>query len=147
MQLTKNKIELNLTENARTVLKKRYLRKDDNGNPVETPEDMFRRVAENIAEAEKLYDKGASVSQTAEEFYDLMAGLDFMLLKRGDFRWYVHAGIFNEKFISTWPGGSDTETSIKPDFGTLFNINRFNAFLGWQPSEPHHINLGLGVTF
>jgi len=77
----------------------------------------------------------------------LMAGLDFMLLKRGDFRWYVNLGIFNEKFTSTYPGGSETETSIKPDFGVLFNINHFNASLGWQPSEPHHINLGVGVTF
>jgi ribonucleoside-diphosphate reductase alpha chain len=78
MQLTKNKIELNLTENARTVLKKRYLKKDDNGNPLETPEDMFNRVAENIAEADALYSKDASVLQTAEEFYNLMVSLDFM---------------------------------------------------------------------
>ena len=77
-----------------------------------------------------------------------MAGLDVMLLKRGDFRWYVNLGIFYEKFIATYPGGNtDTETSIKPDFGVLFNINHFNASLGWQPSEPHHINLGVGVTF
>ena len=78
MQLTKNKIELNLTENARTVLKKRYLKKDHNENSGENPEDMFKRVAENIAEAEKLYDKEASVSRTAEEFYNLMISLDFM---------------------------------------------------------------------
>lgn len=89
---------------------------------------------------------------TQEVGYDdkgagLLAGLDFMILERGDFRWYINLGIFNEKFTSTWPGGSDTETAIKPDFGTLFNIDHLNIFLGWQPSDPHHINLGLGFTF
>ena len=77
----------------------------------------------------------------------LLAGLDFMLLKKGDFRWYINLGIFNEKFTSTFPGGSDTETSVKPDFGVLFNFSHINLSLGWQPSEPHHINLGIGLTF
>lgn len=40
-----------LSQNARTVLEKRYLVKDKSGKPVETPEDMFWRVATTIAEA------------------------------------------------------------------------------------------------
>ena len=47
--------ELNLSENARTVLKRRYLRKDSRGKIIETPEQMFRRVARHIAKAEKNY--------------------------------------------------------------------------------------------
>lgn len=78
MPLTNNKIKLKLTENALTVLKKRYLKKDEKGNPSESPEDMFERVASNIAEADKLYDQNASLSQTAEEFYNLMVSFDFM---------------------------------------------------------------------
>lgn len=78
MPLTNNKIKLKLTENALTVLKKRYLKKDEKGNPSESPEDMFERVASNIAEADKLYDQNASLSQTAEEFYDLIVSFDFM---------------------------------------------------------------------
>jgi len=46
---------LQLSDNARVVLERRYLAKDDAGNLIETPEQLFRRVAENIAQAETLY--------------------------------------------------------------------------------------------
>ncbi|HEV51482.1 MAG TPA: hypothetical protein ENO31_02985, partial [Thermoprotei archaeon] len=41
-----------LTETARKILEARYLIKDEKGNVVETPEGMFRRVAETVASAE-----------------------------------------------------------------------------------------------
>ncbi len=47
--------KLLLAENARVVLERRYLAKDDTGQPIETPEQLFRRVANNIAQAERLY--------------------------------------------------------------------------------------------
>ena len=62
-----------LSANARTVLEKRYLMKDQSGQPVERPEDMFWRVATVVAEADRRY--GASdgaVQAVAEEFYFLM---------------------------------------------------------------------------
>src|SRR5471032_1136487 len=62
-----------LSRNARTVLEKRYLVKDRTGKPVETPEDMFWRVATVVAEADRRY--GATdeqVSATAATFYALM---------------------------------------------------------------------------
>ena len=62
-----------LSANARTVLEKRYLVKDKSGKPVETPEDMFWRVATTVAEADRRY--GASeqaVYDTAVAFYELM---------------------------------------------------------------------------
>lgn len=68
-----------LTENARTVLAKRYLRRDDDGNPMETPEDMFWRVARTIAEADSFCGRdNAKVDQLAQEFYKLMTNLYFM---------------------------------------------------------------------
>ncbi|WP_342774549.1 ribonucleotide reductase N-terminal alpha domain-containing protein [Biomaibacter acetigenes] len=67
---------MNLTENARIVLKKRYLAKDAEGKIIETPEDMLERVSKAIAEAEKKY--GGDVEKRAEEFYNLMADLKFM---------------------------------------------------------------------
>jgi ribonucleoside-diphosphate reductase alpha chain len=62
-----------LSANARIVLEKRYLVKDETGKPVETPEDLFWRVATVVAEADRSY--GASeggIEALAEEFYRLM---------------------------------------------------------------------------
>lgn len=67
-----------LNQNAITVLEKRYLKRDINGKPTEKPIDMFRRVAMNIAEADKLYDKNADIIAVAKEFYDQMATLKFL---------------------------------------------------------------------
>jgi ribonucleoside-diphosphate reductase alpha chain len=78
MPLTEKDVKLELSNNALTVLKKRYLKKDDKGNPIEKPEQMFRRVAKNIAEADRLYDKNASLEETEQRFYNLMTSLRFM---------------------------------------------------------------------
>jgi len=44
-----------LSQNARLVLERRYLAKDDAGEPIESPEQMFARVAYSVAQAELLY--------------------------------------------------------------------------------------------
>jgi ribonucleoside-diphosphate reductase alpha chain len=65
---------LDLSPNAVTVLERRYLVKDDQGKPVERPEDLFWRVARTIAEPDRRY--GASdkaVEGLAETFFELMA--------------------------------------------------------------------------
>src|SRR5215469_16347964 len=62
-----------LSANARTVLEKRYLVKDAEGKPTETPETMFWRVATTIAEADRRYGASdAAVQNVSEEFYRLM---------------------------------------------------------------------------
>jgi len=75
-----------------------------------------------------------------------IAGIDYRILESGKFQLYAKLGVALEKFISTYPSRTETETSIKPDFGFLFNINYFNAYLGWQPSAPSHFNVGIGLT-
>ena len=70
--------EIKLFKNALTVLEKRYLKKDKDGRVIETPEEMFWRVARAIAQAERAYDPDADVEKTAEEFHHLMASLDFL---------------------------------------------------------------------
>lgn len=67
-----------LSENALTVLKKRYLMRDEQGNPLETPENLLRRVADNIAGAERLYDEKADLKVVSEEFYQLMRSMEFL---------------------------------------------------------------------
>ena len=71
--------EVQLSPNAVTVLEKRYLIKDDGGRPIETPRDLFWRVARTVAEADRRYGAGESqVERAAREFYDIMATRQFM---------------------------------------------------------------------
>ncbi len=67
-----------ITQNAQKVLERRYLRKDEHNKVCETAEDMFRRVARNIASADKIYDPLADVRAVEETFYGMMATLDFL---------------------------------------------------------------------
>ena len=69
---------LSLTENALHVLRKRYLKKDKEGQVIETPEEMFRRVAQTVASAELNYNPKADVKALEAEFYQLMTSLDFL---------------------------------------------------------------------
>ncbi|MEM3077897.1 MAG: vitamin B12-dependent ribonucleotide reductase [Nitrososphaerales archaeon] len=71
-------IERKFSPNALKVLEKRYLRKDENGKIIETPDQMFRRVAKAIAEVDALYDPNADVQKTEEEFYRVMSELEFL---------------------------------------------------------------------
>jgi ribonucleoside-diphosphate reductase alpha chain len=68
-----------LSDNALKVIEKRYLLKDRNRKPIETPEEMLKRVAKHIAKGDELY--GATkeqIKKTEDEFYDIMAHLEFL---------------------------------------------------------------------
>ena len=69
-------IELN--DNAKIVLEKRYLRKDSEGNIIETPSQMFLRVAKAIAKPETLYGDSKDEEYWTKEFYNMMASLEFV---------------------------------------------------------------------
>lgn len=72
-------IDETLAPNSLKVLQKRYLMRDDDGQPIETPSDMFVRVAENIAQAERRYGADdVATAEVARDFYDLMTSLDFL---------------------------------------------------------------------
>lgn len=70
------KIALPLTVNALRVLEKRYLHKDEKGRIIETPEELFQRVAKNIASADTLY--GEDEKRTGEEFLEVLTSLEFL---------------------------------------------------------------------
>ncbi len=74
----KQNSEIKLTENALRVLEKRYLKKDKNGQPMETPEQLFRRVARAIASAELIYDAKADIRKWENDFYRTMVNLNFL---------------------------------------------------------------------
>ncbi len=70
---------MKLSTNARVVLERRYLGKDDRGRVVETPEQLVRRVARTIAGAEKSYARDAGgVAKIEATFYDLIASMTFL---------------------------------------------------------------------
>ncbi len=76
--LTGVKDDIKLSLNALKVLERRYLIKDELGRPVETPRELFERVANNIALADKKYDEKADIERSAEEFYNLMTSFLFI---------------------------------------------------------------------
>lgn len=65
-----------LDEVARTVLRERYLRQDERGDVIETPDECFRRVADAVAAAEATW--GGDVGATADRFYDALSSLRFL---------------------------------------------------------------------
>ncbi|MDR1471382.1 MAG: vitamin B12-dependent ribonucleotide reductase [Synergistaceae bacterium] len=70
------RVRARFSENARYVLEKRYLRKNDKGETIESPEDMLWRVASAVASGEASY--GGDVGEWAVRFYNAMAELDFL---------------------------------------------------------------------
>ncbi|MEM4263405.1 MAG: adenosylcobalamin-dependent ribonucleoside-diphosphate reductase [Candidatus Woesearchaeota archaeon] len=68
--------DIGLSENAINILAKRYLLRNEEGAITETPARMFRRVAKAIAKPETLYKKSTSTAE--EEFYKIMANLEFL---------------------------------------------------------------------
>jgi len=76
MEVTQN---LSLSPNALKVLEKRYLKKDEEGKVVETPADLFGRVAKSIAAADLHYGKShEEVGQVAHDFYQMLTSLTFL---------------------------------------------------------------------
>jgi len=71
-------VSLHLSAPAIAILEKRYLKKDATGQVAESPEEMFRRVASNIAQAERFYDTRSLVEEVSETFFQMMASLDFL---------------------------------------------------------------------
>ncbi len=72
-------LEPKLSKNAEIVLEKRYLAKDAEGNIVETPVQLFQRVARYTASADLIYGRSLSeVNETADEFYELITSLKFI---------------------------------------------------------------------
>ncbi len=65
-----------LTPNAMTVLEKRYLLQNDRGEIIETPIQLFSRVAKSIAANESRY--GLDSSEIEKKFYDMMVNFEFL---------------------------------------------------------------------
>ena len=71
-------LDKRLSPSAKKVLEKRYLKRTAEGVALETPADMFARVAENISQADLLYHPETSLDPVIAEFFAVMAGLEFL---------------------------------------------------------------------
>ncbi len=71
-------MRIELTENALATLKARYLRKDEQGEAIETPDEMFRRVAAAVAAGEKPFAGFRGAGDAEDRFYEMMASLTFL---------------------------------------------------------------------
>jgi ribonucleoside-diphosphate reductase alpha chain len=69
---------MQLSNNAQIILEQRYLKKDGAGRAIETPEDMFSRVASVVAVAEKKYASAEVAAVWEEKFKKLMVNLEFL---------------------------------------------------------------------
>ena len=69
--------KLRLTNNAKLILK-RFLAKDIKGKIIETPKDMFKRVAKNIASIDKKYEGTLQAKKSEKEFFEVMTNLEFL---------------------------------------------------------------------
>jgi len=79
--LLSRNVKTRLTPNALRVLESRYLKKDENGKIIETPQQLFQRVAANVASAESFFNPSISDNElfdTGEKFYRMMASLEFL---------------------------------------------------------------------
>lgn len=71
-----NRSMTSLSETSKSVLRRRYLQRDEEGNIVETPEEMFQRVAAHVAVAEARF--GGMVQRAETRFYEMMRRFDFL---------------------------------------------------------------------
>lgn len=69
---------MKLSKNAYAVLERRYLARDEQGQPTETVEGLFRRVARAVAEGDRRLDPNAETETLAQSFYDMMTNLEFL---------------------------------------------------------------------
>ena len=71
-------MKVDLSDNALRVLKLRYQKKDSEGTIIETPEEMFRRVALHVAKAERSFGGRQEIENPAEDFYRMLSALEFL---------------------------------------------------------------------
>src|SRR5438477_5215035 len=129
-----------LSENALRVLQKRYLKKDDKGRVIETPKELFARVAWNLAQAERNYGADeARVEETARSFFRIISSLEFLpnsptLMNAGLELQQLSACFAAGTPISTARGPVPIEEIVAGDF-VLTHAGRYRRVLATMRRE------------
>lgn len=122
---------MKLTENARFILNQRYLLKDNDGEVIETPIQLFRRVAKTISNVEEKYGKSKQeIKQFENEIYKMMTNLEFLpnsptLMNSG-----TSLGMLSACFV----------LPVEDDIDAIFNAIRYTAKI-------HKCGGGTGFSF
>src|SRR5207245_8897619 len=100
-----------LSENALRVLQKRYLKKDDTGRVIETPKELFARVAWNLAQAERNYGATeAQIEETARRFFHIISSLEFL----PNSPTLMNAGLELQQLSACFAAGTPVSRSLGP---------------------------------
>ncbi|MBI3032309.1 adenosylcobalamin-dependent ribonucleoside-diphosphate reductase [Candidatus Woesearchaeota archaeon] len=124
-------VDKRFTINALKILKERLLMKKEDG-AVETPEDMFRRVAKEIAKADKQYDNEPNLKETEDKFFECLNKLDFL----PNSPCLMNAGTKNQQLISCYV--LPIEDSTESIYTTLKNaamVHRTGSGTGFSFSN------------
>ena len=133
--------DLKLSLNAISVLERRYLLKDETGKVIETPSQMFRRVARAIAAVDALYNKRANLKEVEEEFYKIMTNLEFLpnCLSKDTL-------ISTEKGLVKLGDFGDRTTGIKTSVMTDGRVSTATIFFNNGPRKAWKIRTRMGYS-
>ena len=140
---------VDLSDNARVVLEKRYLRKGPDGKIIETPEGMLRRVAHAIAQPELLHGDETDAEKWEEEFYRVMSRLEFL----PNSPTLMNAGISQDDGSGTGTlsacfvmGLEDTMDGIMTTAKEMAMVQKFGGGTGFALSEIRPKGAGIKTT-
>ena len=138
-----DEVDARLTENARVVLRKRYLRKNAAGEVVETPAGMLRRVARAISEPELSYGTEHDRQRAEDDFYAITSTLEFVpnsptLMNAG-----TGAGTLSACFVM---GLDDSMEGIMTTAKEAAMVQKFGGGTGFALSSIRPKGAGISTT-
>lgn len=133
-----------ISDNARVVLDKRYLQKNDSGEIIESPEGMFRRVAKALAAPEFKYEKTPSeVAAIEESFFEMMASLEYLPNSPTMMNAGTGAGTLSACFVLPLTDSMEGIMSAAHDAAM---VQKFGGGTGFALSELRPTGAGIATT-
>ena len=133
-----------ISDNARVVLDKRYLQKNDAGDIIEDPQEMFRRVAKALAAPEFKYEKTPDeVAAIEESFFQMMASLEYLPNSPTMMNAGTGAGTLSACFVLPL---TDSMVGIMGAAHDAAMVQKFGGGTGFALSELRPTGAGIATT-